>query len=734
MRTILETLALARAKRCARRPLVTAAAALAAILAAAGPASAQQTAAAATKDVAKDDPANEEPPRYEESVDVQGELPAVPVWDVAGMKTPLPLQSTPVSVSVVSRKLFESQDAVVMGDALRNAAGVNVQSGFGVFDYFVVRGFDSLSSGLVLTDSVAEPESTFYPLYNLRQVEVLKGPGAFLYGGNPLAGAVQLVRKQPLSARFADLDFSYGKFDTWDGSVDANAARSDGSLAFRFNGLYRDSDGYRDDKPNSLLGVNPALTWRPDADTHLTASFEYVRSRFQPDTGLPLLGTTLAPVPRTTSYQSPFDVSDQDVYRGRVDFEKKLNDHVLLRDRLYYTELDWLSKGTLVVGVVPNAQGSVDVARSLPILDDKQRLFGNQAEAILHFKTGSVRHMALAGVEVSRTGDEFTQDVAFLPNIGLFGPETAREPLVILPGFSTAADARSWVVAPYFVDQISFSDKLQLYAGARLDHLDYADPLTSTSRDTTKASPMGGIVFSPAKDFSLYASAGKAFAPPSSTVVGPREPEESWQVEAGAKKTFLGGKGLATLALYQLERTNIAIPDATGFLREQGDQRSRGVEAELVTDAGNGWFATAAYAYTDAELTRFTEQAILGFDFSTFTPVYGTVDRSGNRSPFAPHNLASLWVIKQLPHGLGLAAGGRYVGKQFIAADNAYAIDDYVVLDAAAFYQKGRVRVSLNLKNLTDAEYEARGFGNASVIPADPFAIYGRIAYSFGKR
>jgi outer membrane receptor for monomeric catechols len=54
-------------------------------------------------------------------------------------------------------------------------SGVNVATGFGVFDYFVVRGFDSLSSGLVLTDGIAEPESTFYPLYNVRQVEVLKG-------------------------------------------------------------------------------------------------------------------------------------------------------------------------------------------------------------------------------------------------------------------------------------------------------------------------------------------------------------------------------------------------------------------------------------------------------------------------------------------------------------------------------------------------------------------------------
>jgi iron complex outermembrane recepter protein len=708
---------------------VALAAVLAGALGVAVPISAQDP-EPATKD---ENAEKETPPRYEETVQVEGELPAVPVWEIAGMKTPLPLQKTPASVSVVSRRLFESQDAVVLGDALKNASGVNVQTGFGVFDLFVIRGFDSLSSGLVLTDSVPEPESTFYPLYNVRQVEVLKGPGAFLYGGSPLSGAVQLVRKQPLAGRFADVNLSYGRFQTFDGSIDANAARADGSLAFRFNGLYRDSNGYRDDKSNSLLGVNPALTWRPDVDTKVSASFEYVRAQYQPDTGLPLVGLTQVKVPRTRSYQSPFDRSDQDIYRGRVDFEKKLGEHVF-RDKLYYTELDWRSDGTLITGVLPNTQGSLDVARTLPTLDDKQRLFGNQAEALLHFRTGGLRHVALAGLEVSRLADEFTQDVALLPSIGLLGPETATKPLVILPGFSSAGDARSWVAAPYVVDRVSFSDKLELQAGARLDHLDYEDRVTSTSRKTTKLSPMGGLVFSPVKDLSFYANAGRAFAPPSSTVVGPREPEESWQVEAGTKKTFLGGKGLATLAVYHIERTNIGIPDATGVTRQNGDQRSRGVEAEIVTEAGGGWFATASYAFTDALLTRFTEQAVVGFDFATFTPVFGTVDRSGNEPPFVPRHMASLWIIKQLPKGLGLAAGGRYVGRQFIAADNAYAIDDYVVLDAAAFYQTGRVRFSVNLKNLTDTEYETRGFGNASAIPADPFAIYGRVTLSFGRR
>ena len=133
-------------------------------------------------------------PRYTDTVDVEADLPAIPPSTASVTRTPVPVQELPVSASVVPRSLLDAQDAFVLGDALKNVSGVSVGTGFGVFDYFTIRGFDSLSSGLVLTDSVAEPESTFYSLYNVRQVEVVKGPAAFLYGGNPLAGAVQLVR------------------------------------------------------------------------------------------------------------------------------------------------------------------------------------------------------------------------------------------------------------------------------------------------------------------------------------------------------------------------------------------------------------------------------------------------------------------------------------------------------------------------------------------------------------
>ena len=684
---------------------------------------------AAAEDEGRKGQKEQDAPRYRETVDVEGELPAAPALHTTAFKAPLDLQTTPLSVGVVSRPVFQGQAALVLGDALRNVSGVNVATGFGVFDYFVIRGFDSLSSGLVLTDAAPEPESTFHPLYNVRQVEVLKGPAAFLYGGNPLSGAVHLVRKQPRGGRFAEVGFFYGSFQSFEGAADANVARADGVLALRVNAMSRRGQGWRDEKDARVHAVNPALTWRPDAGTRVTANLEYVRSEYQPDSGLPVVFGALASVPRTRSYQSPFDASEQDHYRLRLDVERRLGDRVVLRDKLYYTDLAWRSDGTLIVAAFPDAAGAVQVARTMGLLDDRQRLLGNQLEALLTFSTGGVGHNLLAGVEASRLSDDFTLDVAFLPFISLLAPvETARRPFFLLPGLSQAGEARAVVVAPYLVDQARVSESVRVFAGARLDTLDYEERRSRTDRTHTRLSPMGGLSWSPASSLSLYLSAGAAFAPPSTLVVGERVPEESRQVEVGAKRTFRGGRGFASLALYHLEKDNVAIPDGSGVTRQAGDQRSRGVEVEASAELGPGWFGVASYAFTDAELTRFAEVVPLS------PPAFAVVDRSGNRPPFAPRHLAGLWVMKQLASGLGLGAGARYVGRQFIAEDNAFAIEDALTFDALASYKRGRWKWSLNLKNLTGREYETRGFGSASVIPGAPFAAYGRLDVTLGSR
>jgi outer membrane receptor protein involved in Fe transport len=192
-----------------------------------------------------------------------------------------------------------------------------------------------------------------------------------------------------------------------------------------------------------------------------------------------------------------------------------------------------------------------------------------------------------------------------LPGIDLDNPvETAREPLFIVEFARQRGDARSTVVAPYLVDRVSFGDKVQLFLGGRFDVLSYEDPVSSASRDDSELSPMGGLVFSPLATLSLYASAGEAFAPPSTLVVGDRAPERSRQFEAGVKKTFLSGKAFASAAFFHLEKDDVAIPDSTGVTRRLGDQRSTGFEAELSAEVRPGWTAFTAYGFSDAELVR----------------------------------------------------------------------------------------------------------------------------------
>ncbi|MEE8586590.1 MAG: TonB-dependent receptor, partial [Acidobacteriota bacterium] len=471
------------------------------------------------------------------SITVAESIREIPTESITAAKMPVSIRHTPASISVVSGSLIESQDGVVLGDAIRNVSGVNVGTGFGVFDFFTIRGFDNLSTGLVMTDGAREPESTFYQMYNIDRVEVLKGPSSFLWGANSLAGTVNLVRKRPLfSGNFGEVGFSFGSFQDYQGTFDVNVVDPSGAIAFRFNGLYRDSENYRDDKQSYLGAFNPAMTWRISDRSELTLNFEYVKNEFKPDAGLPLFNNQIPDLDRRNSYQSPFDISEQNIVRFRADWTHRLSDRATFHNKFYFTSLDWRSDGTLFVAAFPNQQGSLEAARVFTSLNDLQQFTGNQSEFLLTFQTGSLRHQLLAGLELAQLQDQFDLGTSFLPSIDLFNPvETAdRNFLFPIPGQFSAGDARSIIVAPYFLDRITFSDTVQVFAGGRYDYIDHQDPLNNISRSDGQFSPMAGIVITPSEPVSLYASVGKAFRPPSTLILEEdRRPEESTQFEVG---------------------------------------------------------------------------------------------------------------------------------------------------------------------------------------------------------
>ncbi|HJS74889.1 MAG TPA: TonB-dependent receptor [Vicinamibacteria bacterium] len=691
------------------------------VLALSPPARSQETQAAEEKDKKKPVPQTQAPPpAVEEYVFVEGSLPELPKSSTIVTKLPLERRLTPNNVGFVTERLAREQFDRVLGDSLVNVSNVNVQTQNGVTDFFYIRGFDSFSSGLVLFDGAPEPEASLFQMYNVELVEVLKGPGGFLYGSNPLAGAVNLVRKQPVPAKLFSFGASGGSHDNYEGYFDWNYGNPDGKVDFRVNGLFRDQGSYRDGKEGHTGAINPAVTFRLGDRGRLNLNFEYLDLDYVPDSGIPVLGTSVVDVDPATNYQTPFDASAQELFRFQADYEWRASEWLSFRDKFYQKSLDWQSGATLFNGAFPAGPTTLLLVRLFTDLEDRQTFTGNQLEAVLDFSTGSVKHSVLTGFEISRFADEYTLGVGLLPFVDALNPVDPGTPPVPLPGQAFAGDSRAIVAAPYVIDQIQFGSRLNVLLGGRYDGIDFSDDVTGFERDDSEFSPMAGVLVAATPDLSLYANYSRAFSPPSARVVGELEPERGTQIEGGVKKRFSPWKTETTFAVYQLERDNIPIPDDNGFTQQAGDQRSRGFEVDIAAEPSSTFRTFFSYAFNDAELTRFAETLVV----PQVPPLVVVFDRSGNEPAFAPEHVLNLWASKDVTERFGVGVGARYVSSQFIAEDNAFELDSVFTLDAMAFYRFGDLKLRVNLKNITDREYFMRGFGAVSVIPAAPFTAY----------
>ena len=663
----------------------------------------------------------------------------IPKLSSTAAKYDIDLQKIPLSAGVVNNALNRNQNNSNLGDALKNISGVNTQTGFGVHDYFIIRGLNSLDNSLILTDGTPEPEVTYYNLYNVERVELLKGPGAFLYGSNPLSGTVNIVRKQPLFKNFINVHTAAGQFAGYRGSVDAGLSSLESGIASRINVFYEQADNYRDDKKNSVLAVNPAVMWSSKNGHAFNLNLEFINSKYKPDTGLPLLYDPAAQqlnkipdISAKTSFQTPFDFSDQKIVRAKLNYNKDFNDMISLQSRLYYSRLDWNSKGTLINGAFPAQDGSLSVNRSMSDLEDIRNLIGAQNEIIISFSTGSVEHKLLAGFELSRLQEDYTYDIApMIPAIDLANPvETAAADQIIMFPY-LKGDVINQTAAPYFMDRMTYSEQLQVTAGLRYDFITFENRAAGyqTRREFDNLSPLLGISYSPVKCITLYGNSSRAYAPPSSQVVGKLNAEKSRQYEIGLKQRYFNGLVNLDLAYYDLKKDNISIPAADGISRESGSQQSKGIELDLSAEPLQKWFTFLSYTYSDVELTKFSEKVTVGQD-QYGQPIEMVFDRSGKVPAFSPKHMLNFWTTKEFDNGLGLGGGFRWQGSQYIDEDNVFKLDETLTLNARAFYKYAQWQFGLNIKNITDEKYYYRGFGSSSVIPANPRSINIQLEFS----
>jgi len=311
----------------------------------------------------------------------------------ATRRTDTDLQTTPVSVTPVTAedfgKLF-AQDigeiaAFVPNFSAATIAGFNAASFAmrGAAETDIIVYFDP-KVGVIVDDFVIPHVQTqLLEPFDIESVEVLRGPQGTLFGKNTTAGAVVVRTKRPeFDERYVEGAVRYGRFQDIKTNFGVNLPIND-QLAFRFSGLYQNSDGYYESgkvdvpvngfggaqgfaarslgQPFGGSGENlggkdvfsgrAKLLWEPNERLSVLAQYEIIRDSSEPvpavnitpeglgplEAAAPFLGfqgvTSGDPLEQAGNHSSPLvnldDDQDIDVNGGYLNIDYELDNHTI---------------------------------------------------------------------------------------------------------------------------------------------------------------------------------------------------------------------------------------------------------------------------------------------------------------------------------------------------------------------------------------------------------------------
>jgi len=110
------------------------------------------------------------------------------------LKSPTPIIDVPQSLSIITADQIANQGFDSVGDIINYIAGVTNSQGEGHRDAVVFRGVRSTADFYL--DGVRDDVQYYRGLYNIEQVEILRGANALLFGRGGTGGLINRVTKK----------------------------------------------------------------------------------------------------------------------------------------------------------------------------------------------------------------------------------------------------------------------------------------------------------------------------------------------------------------------------------------------------------------------------------------------------------------------------------------------------------------------------------------------------------
>ena len=667
----------------------------------------------------------------------------------------------PQATAIISEAVIKNQQALRLSDVIKNVNGVYLGTTRGsTQEAFMARGYSFGNNNLFKNgfriNSGAMPEVS-----SLESVEVLKGSAAILYGNVAPGGIVNMRSKRPKFTFGGEVSMRIGSFDLYKPAFDVYGPLSK-NIAFRVNGTLESTNSFRDVVSSKRYYVNPSLLFNIGEKTTLIVQGDYLKHDFTPDFGIGTVGTTsstnvgkqIADVPRSRFMGTNWQYTHTIQSTVGAEVEHRFNSDWQLSagvSKAYYNR-DYFAVERI------QADPTGKWKRPLGKFDNKEDYYAAQVNLNGEFKTGSMEHKLLAGIDADQyrtanlasaiTGTIY--DTINVLDLSKFVQRTDIPNAV----WSTRAEIPVTRFGAYVQDLVAITKKLKLLAGVRwsYQHTDPTkttyllknDSLTYTKAQFDKAfSPRVGLVYQPTEKMSVFASYANSFTPNSGTDIyfNPLKPSIIDQFEVGIKNDFFERKLSANLTLYQIINNNfavIALEDANGnpntntaIKQLSGQTISQGIEVDVQGRPVEGLFVVAGYSYNNMYYSKTNKG---NGSFVEGQRLVNTPQHTANASAFYTVGKGTLKNLK-----LGFVynyTGDRVVGWNDTYQANgsilnrSFGVKGFNTIDASVGYTYKKVSVLAKLANITNT-YNYYVHENYSINPIPPRSFVATVSYKF---
>lgn len=637
---------------------------------------------------------------------------------VNALKLPTPIVDVPQSASITtSSELFE-RGFDEIGDIARYTPGINTSQGEGHRDSIVFRGVRSTADFFV--DGVRDDVQYYRSLYNLDQVEVLRGPNSLLFGRGGTGGIINRVtKKAEIGNEFGSADLGVDTFSALDFALDYNIQTGPNS-ALRLNVHSDKLDGDRDFYDGDRFGFTPTLQLRLSPQTTLDLTYEYADHERFIDRGIPT-GADGRPVEALTGVvfgDEDINTNQLEAHIWRAALSSDVSDTLKANVAVSYSDFDKLYRNLYVADYLPATNEVVIDGYLDPTSRESLTISGNLIK-----EWGN--HTLLVGAEIvdtenknhryntnwSATSDDQATFAVTRPMT--FTMTSASDPVAantatsldFTSSLNNSTETDIEVTSFYFQDQIDITDNLILTLGGRFDEFDITiDDIKnggSRSQNLDEFGPRGGLVYKPGENSSVYVSYSESFLPRSGeqfkemdALEALEDPDEFENTEIGYK--YDSENATFSIAYFELESTRYDKANANAEQTEERDLEVDGIEI----------------AYAGKINDKLTLSA-------TFSDLDG--DNSGQKAREVPEKTYTIWAAYQASEKMNLGLGITHQGESHISDGSTAKLPDYERVDFSLNYDlRDDMVLQLHVENLTDEVYFPHSHSTHQVSVGEP--------------